>query len=139
MIDFVLRSLIGVLLAQAMPSVVLAAQPIYRCVEAETVIYSDRPCSAHASTFEADAARITVLEVMQPEASPSASAVPRRPAARDSNDGQARAKHAAMCAKLEQALRNIRSTMRQGYGAKKGTRLNERYRKLAARRRELRC
>ncbi len=37
--------------------------------------------------------------------------------------------HAA-CAKLEQALRDVRTKMRSGYGAKEGERLKARHRQL---------
>lgn len=49
------------------------------------------------------------------------------------------AKHKAACARLEQGLRDVRSKMRTGYGAKEGERLKQRQRQLNNRRRLEKC
>ena len=43
------------------------------------------------------------------------------------------------CLKLNEALRKIASTLRSGYSAKQGERLNERKRELEAQRRAQKC
>jgi hypothetical protein len=49
------------------------------------------------------------------------------------------AKHRLACARLEQALRDVRNKMRAGYGAKQGERLKMRQRQLDQRRRLEKC
>ena len=116
------------------------AEPtIYRCTAESGTVYSDRPCAENANPHEIDDSRVTVYtpEPMVPRATapakPTKAKRVKAPRLPDS------AKHEATCAKLEQGLRDVRTKMRTGYGAKEGERLKERRRQLDNRRRAEKC
>jgi hypothetical protein len=133
---------------------VSGAQPaIYRCTSESGLVFSDRPCAAGADAHEIDDSRVTVYKA-PPEASggsgtaskrtarsqaPARSKVGRSKAARGADPAKHQAQHQARCAKLEQGLRDVRTKMRTGYGAKEGERLKARQRKLNEQRRTQKC
>lgn len=118
-----------------------AQTPIYRCTGEAGTVYSDRPCSADAGRHEIDDSRVTVYTPAPADKQRSTKAAARPIKARSPR--QARlpdpAKHRLACAKLEQSLRDVRTKMRTGYGAKEGERLKMRQRQLAQRRRLEKC
>ena len=118
------------------------AQPvIYRCEGEGGVIYSDRACEAGADPHEIDDSRVTVY-TPEPAANPASAASPaQRPKAGRSRSkkGADPAEHRSKCARLEQGLRDIRTKMRTGYGAKEGERLKARQRQLGEQRRAQKC
>lgn len=114
---------------------------IYRCGSDGGVIYSDRPCAMGAAVHESDGSRVTVYEAPPMSgASPSRSS---KPAARKTKSarpvGVGMEQRRVHCAKLDQALRDVRTKMRTGYGVKEGERLKARQRQLSERRRGENC
>lgn len=120
---------------------VSAAQPaIYRCVVDGGTVYSDRPCAAGADPHEIDASRVTVYTPPAADKqTPSASVKPSKSQRSKAGRLPDPAKHKATCAKLDQALRDVRTKMRSGYRAKEGERLKARQRQLDDRRRSEKC
>lgn len=125
------------------------AQPaIYRCVDAGGVVYTDRPCEGGADPHKIDDSRVTVY-ASPPGAGSSATAnVGKAKAgkAKPKTDKRSKAgraadadRHRARCAKLDQGLRDVRTKMRAGYGAKEGERLQARQRQLNQQRRMQKC
>lgn len=116
----------------------MLSAPIYRCTDQGGTIYSDRPCAENADPHEIDDSRVTVYSPVAP-GSRAASAKPAK--AKRARTGQLPdpAKHEATCARLAQGLRDVRTKMRTGYGAKEGERLKERQRQLDNRRRLEKC
>ena len=122
-----------------------AAHAIYRCKAADQITFSDRPCSADAQVYEVASGRVDPAQSEPPApaaAQPARSAgaskdTPRRRSAKPSADA-ARAKQVA-CDGIESRLRDLRSKMRSGYGAREGERLKERHRALQERRRAMQC
>lgn len=141
------RARVGVAVGLGLISFVIACSfangastsTIYRCVEDHIVTYSDRPCGPTADEYEANEARISILEVAPAATTKVARSKPKRAVAGSESIAAAQAKHADNCAKLERSMRDIRSKMRAGYDARQGERLKDRQRKLSAKQRELRC
>lgn len=118
------------------------AQPaIYRCAGAGGVVYTDRPCESGANPHEVDNSRITVYTLTPAAERASAPTPTKQSKGRRAQPGRAAdpAEHRTKCAKLEQGLRDVRSKMRSGYGAKEGERLKARQRQLNERRRAQKC
>ncbi|WP_129776278.1 DUF4124 domain-containing protein [Peristeroidobacter soli] len=119
-----------------------ASAAIYRCAGENGPVYSDQPCGAHANRHEIDDSRVTVYTPPPAEKGRAVPATPAKPA-KNKRARAARppdpARHEAACAKLAQALRDVRTKMRTGYGAKEGERLKERRRQLEERRRIEKC
>ena len=117
-----------------------AQSAIYRCVVDGGTVFSDRPCDAGAEPHEIDDSRVTVYTPPANDKRATSAAVkapkPQRPKA---GRGPDPAKHKAACAKLDQALRDVRAKMRSGYRAKEGERLKARQRQLDDRRRLEKC
>lgn len=116
----------------------MLSAPIYRCTDQGGTVYSDRPCAENAAPHEIDDSRVTVYTPAPTES--------RAPTAKPTKAKRAKAgrlpdpaKHEATCARLEQGLRDVRTKMRTGYGAKEGERLKERQRQLDRRRRTEKC
>lgn len=116
-----------------------ATTAIYRCVEQDVVTYSDRPCGPSSTQYEAEEARISILEVEPPATVKRTKIDAKAVKDREHSIADAQAKRAEQCAKLERSLRDIRSKMRAGYDAKAGERLREQQRKRSAQYRELKC
>lgn len=112
---------------------------IFRCVESDVVVYSDRPCGTNASEYDADDSRISILEVTPPTRTKPVSVKPKPSRAEPVSIAAAQLERARDCAKIERSLRDIRSQMRVGYDAKEGERLKDRQRTLTAQHRDLRC
>lgn len=113
---------------------------IYRCVEAEQVIYSDRPCGMDAGAYEPNESRVSILEAAVPTATKPASSPAKTERLRAKGDARlTMPARADRCASIERQLREIRSRMRAGYNVKQGEHLRARQRKLAEQRRELKC
>lgn len=118
------------------------AQPsIYRCDGESGVVYTDRPCEAGANPHQVDDSRITVYTP-----APAAERASTPTLAKQSKAKRAKPARAAdpavrqtKCAKLEQGLRDVRTKMRSGYGAKEGERLKARQRQLNEQRRTQKC
>lgn len=118
------------------------AQPaIYRCTGEDGVIFTDRPCEGGANPHEIDDSRVTVY-TPAPAAGRAASATPAKPSkakrptsGRAADPDQQRSK----CARLDQGLRDVRTKMRTGYGAREGERLKARQRQLNEQRRLQKC
>jgi hypothetical protein len=119
----------------------MLSTPIYRCPGPGETVYSDRPCAENATPHEIDDSRVTVYTPapMTSRAATSTSAKPTKAERAKAGRLPDPAKHEATCAKLEQGLRDVRSKMRTGYGAKEGERLKERQRQLDRRRRTEKC
>ncbi len=123
----------------AAPFAQAAATTIYRCIEHDAVTYSDRPCGSTATEYEANEARISILEVAPPAIAKRMRTTAKQVRSQDGSIAIAQAKRSEQCSKLERSLREIRSKMRAGYDAKEGERLKERQRKLTAQQRDLKC
>lgn len=135
------KLVIGVI-ALGLACVALADSPtIYRCDSDGAVIYSDRPCAADATVHENDGSRVTVYAA--PPSSGAAPTAPGRPAAHKTKAarpaGVGLEQRRSQCAKLDQALRDVRTKMRTGYRVKEGERLKARQRQLSERRRSEKC
>jgi Domain of unknown function (DUF4124) len=119
-----------------------SASAIYRC-EAEGVItFSDRPCDTSARQYEPDASRISTYDApdVQASAAHRKQKKPRKPQGPARGSGvNSRAKRAAACDKIRNALKDIRARMRAGYSAREGERLREREQTLRARSRTDKC
>jgi hypothetical protein len=130
------------LLTLGLTPVALGDSPtIYRCDSDGAVIYSDRPCAADAVVHENDGSRVTVYA-----APPSSGAAPSQSSKRAAHKtrsarpaGADLEQRRAQCAKLDQALRDVRTKMRTGYRVKEGERLKARQRQLSERRRSQNC
>ena len=109
---------------------------IYRCETPAGLVFSDRPCAPEAQIYEPDLGGISVMESQVPKPTPVVKSV-ASPQVRVAS-GPAAPKIDA-CLKLNEALRKIASTLRSGYSAKQGERLNERKRELEAKRRAQKC
>lgn len=113
---------------------------IYRCVGETGTVYSDLPCAQNAGPHQLDDSRVTVYEapadqqhVTTAPAKPVKAKPPKKARLADP------AKHRLSCSRLEQALRDVRTKMRTGYGVKEGERLKARQRQLDQRRRLEKC
>ncbi len=109
---------------------------IYRCETPAGLVFSDRPCAPEAQIYEPDLSGISVMESHAPKPSPVVKSV-ASPQVRVASKPAAPKIDA--CLKLNEALRKIASTLRSGYSAKQGERLNERKRELEAKRRAQKC
>jgi hypothetical protein len=118
-----------------------AQTTIYRCTDEGGTVYSDRPCDQNTDPHEIDDSRVTVYTPapMGPSTATTSSAKPTQAKRAKAGRIPDPAKHEATCAKLEQGLRDVRTKMRTGYGAKEGERLKERQRQLDNRRRAEKC
>ncbi|HEY5757451.1 MAG TPA: DUF4124 domain-containing protein [Steroidobacter sp.] len=116
----------------------MLSAPIYRCTDQGGTVYSDRPCAENAAPHEIDDSRVTVYTPV-PTESRAVTAKPTEAKRAKAGRLPDPAKHEATCAKLEQGLRDVRTKMRTGYGAKEGERLKERQRQLDRRRRTEKC
>lgn len=136
----VLSALLIVLVGMDVPDASGQSQ-VFRCTMDGVTTFSDRPCGTDAEAYESDGARISTFQA--PPVTATSKSSPKRRAIeskrKNASIAIAQAKHAERCARIERSLRDIRSKMRAGYGAKQGERLNERHRKLTAQRREQRC
>jgi hypothetical protein len=134
--------LVVLVLVLTLSGVCGAQTPIYRCVDENGPVYSDQPCAANADPHEIDDSRVTVYTPPPAQKGGAVQATSARPA-KASRAKAVRlpdpAKHAAACARLQQALRDVRTKMRTGYGAKEGERLKARRRQLEERRRIEKC
>ena len=110
---------------------------IYRCETPAGLVFSDRPCAPEAQIYEPDLSGISVMESQVPKPTPVVKSV-ASPQVRVASGPAAPPKIDA-CLKLNEALRKIASTLRSGYSAKQGERLNERKRELEAKRRAQKC
>ena len=121
---------------------VLAAEAtIYRCTDQTGTVYSDRPCAENAAPHQIDDSRVTVYTPAPMSSRDAATTLAKPSKAQRAKAGRLPdpAKHEAACARLEQGLRDVRTKMRTGYGAKEGERLKERQRQLDRRRRTEKC
>jgi hypothetical protein len=122
------------------PCCVLLVAVVYRCTVGGVTTYSDLPCSSEAVPYQPDTSRVSTYDpppVSQTAASappPRASPARKRGAGRDD-----RVRHAAVCGRLHNALREIAARMRSGYTAKQGEQLRERKAKLEQQRRGEKC
>jgi hypothetical protein len=116
-----------------------APATIYRCEIGESITFSDRPCDAGAQRYEPDLGSVSTYTA--PRAAPvqPKQRKPEQPRRSGATTASAQAKHAEECARLRSNLKELRSKMRAGYGAKEGERLRERQTKLQARLRSARC
>lgn len=118
-----------------------AQPPIYRCTGEAGTVYSDRPCAEAADIYEIDDSRVTVYTPAaadkQSPAKAAAEATKAKPVKRTRLPDPA--KHRLTCAKIVQSLRDVRTKLRTGYGAKEGERLKQRQRQLDQQRRSEKC
>ena len=118
-----------------------AQNSIYRCTGEAGTVYSDRPCADAADIYEINDSRVTVYTPAaaneQPPTKAAAKATKAKPAKRARLPDPA--EHRLTCAKISQSLRDVRTKMRTGYGAKEGERLKLRQRQLDQRRRSEKC
>lgn len=130
----------GILLS-ALVQTSVAQTAVYRCVGDSGVVYTDRPCATGADPHEIDDSRVTVYTPPPAVERASAPSPAARPKTSRAKAGRAAdpARHRLQCAKLDQALRDVRTKMRSGYGAKEGERLKARQRQLTERRRTQKC
>ena len=117
-----------------------ATPTVYRCASADGVVYTDRPCDGAADPHEIDDSRVTVY-TPAPVAERASAATPKPSKVRRAQPGRAAdpAAHRIKCARLDQGLRDVRTKMRTGYGAKEGERLTARQRQLNEQRRAQKC
>ncbi|MBL8267433.1 DUF4124 domain-containing protein [Steroidobacter sp.] len=136
-------TVLGILVLVGVASGADAQPAIYRCAGASGTVYSDRPCGADADQHQTDTSRVTVYtpaptpERTLPAATANKAASKRPKSGRGA--GTDPAKHGLKCAKLDQALREVRTKMRTGYGAKEGERLKARQQRLGEQRRTEKC
>jgi hypothetical protein len=117
----------------------MLSAPIYRCTDQGGTVYSDRPCAENATPHQIDDSRVTVYTPAPMGSRAAAKTKPTQAKRAKAGRLPDPAKHEATCAKLEQGLRDVRTKMRTGYGAKEGERLKERQRQLDNRRRTEKC
>jgi hypothetical protein len=119
-----------------------ADRAIYRCTVNGVAVFSDTPCATDAQIYELDTSRIsTYSSAATVNAQVSPVRIKNKPPRARTVDSIAtdQARHAAQCVKISDSLRELRSKMRAGYGAKQGERLRERQLKLENRRRTEKC
>jgi hypothetical protein len=141
-----------------------ADRPIYRCVMAGVITFSDRPCGDAIEVHSLDVPDLptpaapgsTSSRSTSPRSAravtgqPQGAAAPvraRRPTAanssnrKDSRAGDSRVRDSRVreCLRLGAELRRLTARMRAGYGAAEGERLRERQRTAKERRRDLAC
>ncbi len=135
-----MRVIVVVLVALLLSEVSSARTTVYRCIGENGPVYSDQPCSGNAEAHEVDDSRVTVYTpVPARKGVPPTASKPAQPKRAKAARLPDPAKHAATCANLAQALRDVRTKMRSGYGAKEGERLKARRRQLDERRRIEKC
>jgi hypothetical protein len=111
---------------------------VFRCVTGDLTTFSDRPCDAAAEPYVFDPTRVTTYPApVRP--SPSIKSVDVRPQPKSRAQSDARDKLAEKCARMQMALKDIRSKMRSGYTAAEGERLRSRKSKLESERRAAKC
>lgn len=111
-----------------------AERPIYRCETATGVVFADRPCGSGSEPYSPDLGSVSVMTTVPAEPVTSKKApAPRRTGV------EAKNVRAETCARIDQSLHKIASTLRAGYSARQGERLKERKRDLEAQRRAQRC
>lgn len=117
---------------------------IFRCELDGVPTYSDRPCAAAAEPYALDE-NVSAREAAEPPAS-SNSVHPERRAGSGAIEGRApsesksaMAKRARTCARLAQALKDIRAKYRAGYTATQGERLKKRQEMLKSKLRNAQC
>lgn len=136
--------IIGVVLFAAQTAFEAAATPtfpsaVYRCVVEEVVTFSDRPCDEEAKHYVPASEWVSTVEVEKPSASAPRTPARKAPSSPTNSIAAAQKKHKEECARLEDALREVRSKLRAGYDVKQGERLKDRNRKLNADLRSKRC
>jgi hypothetical protein len=114
-----------------------STRSIYRCETAAGIVFADRPCDSGAQVYEPNLSGVSIVETVTPPPRPAAKPA-QPPRSRGKSSGSATA-NAEACAKLDQSLKKIASTLRAGYNAKQGERLKERKRELEAKRRTQKC
>ncbi|MFC4310607.1 hypothetical protein ACFPN2_16060 [Steroidobacter flavus] len=136
-----MRIVVLVFVAVLSTDVFGAQTAIYRCADESGPVYSDQPCSTSAEPHEVDDSRVTVYTPVPAAKGASTTAATKPAKARRAKAVRLPdpARHEAACARLEQALRDVRTKMRTGYGAKEGERLKVRRRQLDERRRIEKC
>lgn len=116
---------------------------IFRCEQGGVMTFSDQPCGSQAQTYEADTSRVSIYQgtpVQHVERrEPRAQAQQRAASSGRGSIAADQAKHAASCARVADALREVRAKMRSGYKAQEGERLKARQAKLTERSRRERC
>lgn len=111
-----------------------AERTIYRCETAAGVVFADRPCGSDSEPYSPGLESVSVMTTVPAQDVPTrATAAPRRTPAEPKNT------RAENCARLDESLRKIVSTLRAGYTARQGERLKQRKRDLDAQRRAQRC
>lgn len=140
----ILPVVMGAALLMAQTAAEVTASPsfpsaVYRCVVEEVVTFSDRPCDEQAKQYAPASEWVNTVQVEKSSPSgPRTVSKPSRPVPSRSI-AQAQKKHKEECARLEEALREVRSQLRAGYNVKQGERLKDRNRKLNADLRSKRC
>ncbi len=107
---------------------------IYRCEQADGVVFADRPCASKASAYTPGAP----INQYTPAAMPSR-ATAQKPVRKKAAVSDATASKDAQCQRWESALRDIRSQMRAGYSLQQGERLRARKTRLDQQVRAARC
>jgi hypothetical protein len=118
--------------------VALAAAVVYRCTVEGVTVYSDRPCEPAAATYQPDTSRVSTYS--PPPAAPSTPPQPQTEHKRErAAAGKDQARHAAVCERLRDGLKDIAARMRAGYNVKQGEQLRERKARLEQQRRAQKC
>lgn len=129
-----MRILIVAFLAIAQLPHAAAQTTIYRCSVDGVLTFTDRQCGPESQTVKtmmanvAEAPRAVAPDPPKPQS--------ERPERRKEPSQD---KRAEACAKLALSLRELRSKMRSGYGAKEGERLRARQESLRERQKIARC
>src|SRR5918999_5094124 len=91
----------------------LAVIVVYRCTVEGVTVFSDRPCEPEAVPYEPDTSRVSTYS--PPPASATSSAAPQPPTQRSrarAAAGKDQARHAAVCERLRNGLKDIGARMR---------------------------
>lgn len=111
---------------------------IYRCEQNGVLTFSDQPCGRTAELHESSGFATNTYEAPLAHTQPPSPGVSRSGAKPTQRAAKPKQREDS-CARLEAALKKIRSTMRSGYSAAEGERLKERQAQLRARQRQARC
>lgn len=122
------------------PCCVLALALVYRCTVGGVTTFSDRPCAPDAAPYQPDTSRVSTYDPPPVDKTATPAPPARTSARRQRGSGnQDQVRHAAVCERLHNSLRDVAAHMRSGYNAKQGEHLRERKAKLEQQRRAQKC
>src|SRR4051794_4957130 len=80
------------------------AETIYRCEQAGTLTFSDRPCGADARTYEPNVSRVSEYKAVPATSTPRAQSSSEKRSRSEPSIAEMQAKHAAECRRIHDSL-----------------------------------